>query len=615
MTVAWHVIWTTTMVKAGSRWIIGLVLFLALPSSGADVSEHEARRKAETFLASRTAGTRSGAAMRRVALNLNAVAETDLSPLYAFNREGGGYVVVSGDSRTAEILAFSETGSLQTERMPANLRSCLERYARRIAQIPATAPALRSMASPKAEIKPRMKTNWDQDDPYNLFTPNLHVVWKDMVRDVHAATGCVATGMAQILYYYQYPDATMKATKAFSGIADVPVGSKEKRVVEDTVRVAWQAEAVPEGSVIDWKNITAVYDVWSTEKECEAVARLMQYCGASVWMHYGMESGARTDSMTYALYETFGYRDVYMIHSIEYPDVRSWGDAVYEELSQAGPCPFSGTHSPESSAAQSESIGHLWILDGYRYVDGNDYFYSNWGWSGECNGYYLLDVMSPDEQMKDSQGRRVSYSDFQSLYCGLGPNGEALRKGELNIYCESSVIGSEGKTYRRKDKASDFEVGDYLICFENLHFPRLNVIPALGIYDEAGGLVDYLPFSGSAGLSIPLMWGYQIYPENERDPFYIGAGLENGVYDIVPICKTPEEREWRWMQNAENYIVRMTVKGNQATFGLSPTAIIPMPHSPEAETDVWYSLSGTRYTRQPSVKGLYIKDGRKVFVK
>ena len=95
------------------------------------------------------------------------------------------------------------------------------------------------------------------------------------------------------------------------------------------------------GTPIDWANITDTYTQASTDAQIEAVSRLMQWCGLAANMQYGMESSARTDSLTYALYETFGYEDVYLLHQRNY-DAQGWIDVLYDVIAQEGPLLFGG---------------------------------------------------------------------------------------------------------------------------------------------------------------------------------------------------------------------------------------------------------------------------------
>ena len=55
--------------------------------------------------------------------------------VYAFNMEGGGFVIASGDQRALPVLGYSTTGSIDWEKMPENMRSWLKQYDEAIATL------------------------------------------------------------------------------------------------------------------------------------------------------------------------------------------------------------------------------------------------------------------------------------------------------------------------------------------------------------------------------------------------------------------------------------------------------------------------------------------------
>lgn len=573
------------------------------------VNEQDARQKAERFMV-RRAMTRSVANMTRVYVptrTVSAMESQNDAPLYFFNIDGGGYVIVSGDDRTVEVLGFSKTGHINPNRIPSNMRNWFDGYVRRIQSLPANASpkqCLTRAATSKADIAPKLKTSWGQDWPYNVHTPELHVVWNDMDTIVHAATGCVATSMAQMMNYYRYPDKTLMEHKSYTGTSDVPVGYSDEGSV-DTLQVDWVTEDVPAGSAIDWANITDKYDEHSTEAQIEAVSRLIQYCGASVNMYYGMESSARTDTLVYGLYDTFGYTDVYLLHQMNY-DIQGWIDVVYEALSNDGPLLFGGD-------CPNNKGGHQFILDGYASYDGADYFYANWGWDGENDGYMLLDVMSPG-WIFDDDGNEIGFTESQVATPGLSPNSKGNALIDKNLYCEWLILGTEGEVYKRQSELEGFEV-DYSFYFGNYDFPHTNSLLGMGIFQN-DQLVDGFSFSEEA-LDLPLWYYWGGETESEDDVLSFGEGLGDGVYQIKLISRDVEEDEWKVCRFGDENAVVMTIEGNTATFGSNiPSGIKPIVKDRvDSATATWHTLSGTRLSGMPSAKGIYIHNGRKVVIK
>ena len=203
-----------------------------------------------------------------------------VSGLYVFNAERNqGFVIVSNDDRTAPILGYSETGSLDPYNMPCNMRAWLQGYADEIAwldehniQLTGVAALHRTASAVKTPIAPLVQTHWNQGSPYNDNCPEYE-------SDNKAVTGCVATAMAQVMKYHEYANMTGVIPgydTDFQGSSCIAVSTLT-------------------ATSFDWGNMLNDYTNSATETQKSAVAKLMQYCGASVKMHYGSVSSSNTD--------------------------------------------------------------------------------------------------------------------------------------------------------------------------------------------------------------------------------------------------------------------------------------------------------------------------------
>ena len=594
-----------------------MVLAVAVGVWAGQVGEKQARQKASAFMTGQ-AMTRGEVSLTRVYLPLqtkSAVWSMTDAPIYVFNYDGGGYVIVSGDDRTADILGFSNTGHIDADRLPVNMKSWLQRYATKIERIPASAVTHRKATTrgedTKAEIATKMKTEWGQSYPYDLHTPELAFRWKTRDTIVHSATGCVATASSMVMNYYRYPAKLKKSIASYEGTCDIPVYNSETGEQDTIKNVKWKTEDIPAGTTIDWDHMTDKYNRKSKDVEQEAVSRLMQYCGCAAHMNYGYDgSDSWNGDLMIGLKDVFGYNDVYMLNDFEYDD-QGWVDAVYYEMSKAGPVVFCGV-TPSGS-------GHEFVLDGYMAKDGKDYFYVNWGWDGEDNGYMLLDVMDPG-WIFDDEGNPEGFTDYQMLICGLGHDGKGYTTvPNLVFYADIFELGMEGKEYSRIKKSEPFEVEDYCIYYGNFHLPELTSRAALGVYDANNQLVGKTLLSEEEGMSLPIYYSavYESDPSQKDDTFLIGEDLGDGTYTLMLLCAEPNTEDWLPMQNAEETAIEMTVTGNKCTLKASSTTAIRkvVTETTEKTDNAWYSLSGTRLSGKPTTKGIYINDGRKVIVK
>ena len=139
-----------------------------------------------------------------------ATAEQDLFYVYE-NANGEGWVIVAANDAVTPVLAYSETGHFRTDNLPVNVKSWMGKYNKFIEKIEADGVEASEEATeqwknlrkaPRAVqatvvVGPLIKTTWDQDDPYWNLCPGSG--------SSKAYTGCVATAMAQVMNYWQWP--------------------------------------------------------------------------------------------------------------------------------------------------------------------------------------------------------------------------------------------------------------------------------------------------------------------------------------------------------------------------------------------------------------------------
>ena len=136
----------------------------------AEVNHQQAMEKAKTFVSQQSGGRRAAADIQLK------TAETGIRQLYAFNMEGGGYVIVSGSDRTKEVLGYAPQGTLDGD-MPAAMRKLLESYAQQITEAEqnngdADQEDEEQVYAVKYNIEPLIKQRWSQEPPF-LFGRDL----------------------------------------------------------------------------------------------------------------------------------------------------------------------------------------------------------------------------------------------------------------------------------------------------------------------------------------------------------------------------------------------------------------------------------------------------------
>ena len=319
-----------------------------------------------------------------------------IQDIYLFNIAGdNGYVIAAGDDCVPPVLGYSEKGTVDVNNMPDNMKAWIEGYAEQIRFLRSQgrhAFNSSTLTVPNhPTITPMLTCYWGQGEPYNDLCP------VDAAGN-RCVTGCVATAMAQVMYYYR--DRSVNQTTH-----EIPAYT--------TMLGNIQVEGVPAGSVIDWNNMKDRYVGTETAAQKLAVANLMKYCGAALNMIYG--SGESSSNLSYiarSLIAYFNYSSKMVFHNKSSYSANAWDNLIYSELALGRPVLYAGNNSYS---------GHAFVCDGYG---GNGYYHMNWGWGGD-EGYYLLSLESSEESL-------MPYNSFQRAITGAVPRA-SLPSGQGGI--------------------------------------------------------------------------------------------------------------------------------------------------------------------------------------
>ncbi len=412
------------------------------------VSKEEALQKAAAFMAGKGKDM-SGMTLARTAPRKAAPSKADAASAayYIFNANEG-FVVISGDDRTPEVLGYSDSGTFSEENMPINMKAWLNTYADQIAALDSMAAegvivetteestSLAAVYDDFAAIAPMLKTNWNQDAPYNNMCPT----YSNPVtgKEVHCVTGCGATALAQILYYHRYPNYTSSVIAAYTS-----QGSYDSYGNPLTYNMA----ALPV-TTFKWDDMITGIGDYTTEND--AVAKLMKYVGYAIKSDYGASTASSSGNIVYGVVKYFGYSaDAYCAYRDVYTNDQ-WHNMVYNELAEARPVLYCG---------QSSGGGHAFVCDGYS-EDG--LYHINWGWGGHGNGYFRLDVLNPYTSGIGGSYTSGGFSMLQECLIGLQPTTGAETK--TGYYLTNLGISFDGTDItpmfmNNTSQIADFDLG------------------------------------------------------------------------------------------------------------------------------------------------------------
>ncbi len=391
---------------------------------------------------------------------------------YIFNaKANNGFVIVSGDDCLPLLVGYADQGHINPKHLPIQLKSLLKGYEKQVQALRQTKKeSFRSHSyfalNPKPIVAPLTKSFWGQDQPFNDDAPEMH----DGVR---AVVGCVATAMAQIMYYHQWPK---KGMGAYSYIPKVYNKSLSVDFSQSTYDWGKMTDKYPIRYFKDAQGAVVKEPKYSAQS-AKAVAKLMYDLAVSVSMDFNTSSAggssASTFNMAQALNKYFDYttRNINRRHS----SYNQFIQIIKRELKAKHPLVLSG--------AELDS-GHAWVVDGY---DENDYLHCNWGWDGVANGYYNLNFMIPLHTGVGAGFGR--YNDDQSIVI-IQPNKPNVNQTISSIQ-KLSMVNAGQLSYQGQNGASirrslPFSVVD----FGNFDVKKFEGSVALGLYDEQGNFLE-----------------------------------------------------------------------------------------------------------------------------
>lgn len=514
-------------------FMVGTLVAFSL--SAAHISELDAQRLAVNFIN----GNSGKVIFKSKKMGLQQVRSANLQAenFYGFNIADGGYVVVSANSDTYEILGYADSGMLNPEDMPYNLRQWLKGYDEAIKAL--TGTEVQTLSAPVVTgeaIAPLLTTTWYQDAPYNQYCPT--VPNKEGTTEV-APSGCVATAMAQVMYYHQWPTAACKEIPEY----------KFFPAYGDSITLS----ALP-AQAFNWGDMLLSYSgVEASESQKAAVAQLMQYCGQAVRMVYAAGgSGAQETAIATAARTYFGYDKGTKPAFRDYYSISQWENMIYEELKAGRPVLYAG---------QSGSGGHSFVCDGY---DGNGLFHINWGWGGRSDGYFRLSVLNPfNNSSIGSSISHMGYSYSQQVVLGMQPPTEGTEAYDQNIYF---ALVEPVKIH-----STDYGV-DFLFQYESLIYPKNRVVGALGTKNGD----EFVPLIYSDEVDVD--------EESEQCPkfvFNIPPELLQDGENLLHLYAKPASGDYPWFSLASDDVCLRVVKDTEGM------ALSMLPEKKIEITDVY----------------------------
>lgn len=470
---------------------------------------------------------------------------------YVFaNGEDKGFTIVSGDDRMPEVVGYSAQGTYDPDHLPANYVGFMKAYQETVeallkgdAQVSgglAEARQWRAERAGTAAVAPLLGgIKWNQRAPYNNMCP----LYEGTNRSV---TGCVATAMAQVMMYYQYPKELETTIKAYN-----------------TQTYGIQIPEISSGATYDWDNMLPDYSKSDyNSAQADAVAKLMYHCGAAVKMDYGPSSGANVTPAILATY--FGY-DADLMQDLTRTvfTLQQWMTLIDNELKAKRPILYSG---------QSSDGGHEFVCDG---SDGKGLYHINWGWGGYQDGYFDLTILQPQKGGAGSGSAVDGYNRNCSMIIGITPDNGKVDE-PLASYPQIMSINQNarcGITWTKTTRAnvSDNFLAEATTCFANQSTSDFIGYFAYGIKKGNGSIVPVSNYSRQWNMPKVLPDGRTYGTYDQNPTLTINYPFPQGINVIYPIYSS-DTKNWHVCSFYNNQPFIINVDATKLTPVTTPLA-------------------------------------------
>ena len=406
----------------------------------------------------------------------------DITTMYAFNFEKGGYVLVSGSYNADPILAYSNSDkflpkdSINNEGVLEFLDDCKKI----ILGIEKSSDETRSVSDSESgrkwkewfserekiyamaeeedilEVKDLLydslrggNVKWNQNgcegEKATYYDKNLekwvvtnnpnNISYNIKMPPVenckeHGYAGCIPVAIGQVMWKWKWPQFV-----SYNHIEKEGDKKIEKKYTSEYT----------------WDSMPARLSVSSSIRNMNEISTLLRDCGYMLDADYYCSGTATRTSDVCDIMIRKNLID-YNCYGVIYTDSctnRSWNDTkntysisdwtklIVTELIAGRPVVVGSTYW----ITENMYNGHGFVVSGYqKKVDGY-YFYINYGWSGHYDSYYNMDFTATPKD----KGERYAYTKDKEAIIGISPKKEN-ETGEHNIVaeCHTSTISEEG---------------------------------------------------------------------------------------------------------------------------------------------------------------------------
>ncbi len=479
------------------------------------ITANQAREKVKDFMNARVASKARGVSPSVLDLKLSSVGRDD--SYYVFNiGKKDGFVIVSGEDETEEILGYADDGNFDAENVPDGLQYLMECYAEEIKWVRENKKYLTRSSFEDAfstiQLDESRLPYWYQRDPFNRKCPVEGGI-----------AGCGPIAMAQLMFYHKFPAVTK---------SEIPSH------LDGTASIA-------AGTALNWDLMTNDIQDMTTPAQKDAAANLGLYCGLALSANYNVgekiSTGSNGQHIVYALAKYFGYNP-----SMEYLDRNNyssyeWQVLIHTELSKNRPVLYRG---------HSSGAGHVFLLYGYDH----GLYYVNFGWGRNSGtGFYRLSVADTFTPREGYKGEFIKYNFDQGAIVGVSPySGSSSYQPRLTV---KGMGAFSNQVLSRK--MSDTKYPAFSVKFDVKNWNPVTLRFGTGCALFQNGVQVGETFWSDRPV--------EDYPKNGvtsiEQSIQIGSDIPDGKYRLCPVSREEGQTEPVEDYASDHYYVEVKIEG------------------------------------------------------
>lgn len=397
----------TGFLTATATLALALLLLPSGPTAAAPVTADGASKAARGWLKAdaHPLGATLGGAVQRVETFQD---QAGLPLYHVVYLAPSGFVIMPAEDSVEPIIAFSSKGRFDpslTNSLGAMVNQDLPERVAQARALKAAAPgaeALRATGKWRQyqqasegsgastnlpanalllsdlRVAPLLQSQWDQQEAggegsggpacYNYYTPPYTNGSQN-----NYVCGCVATAMAQLLRYYQYPTV---------GVGVVSNSYEINGVTYEACLRGGNGT----GGAYSWANMPLVPDDTISTAQCQAIGAIAYDAGIAVGMNYGPDGSAADALVSGSALTSFFKYSAAMVGQGTWSGQPITGTSLLAMIN-----PNLDAGNPVLLAIEdANNNGHELVCDGYGYIYSTLYHHLNLGWSGNCDAWYAL---------------------------------------------------------------------------------------------------------------------------------------------------------------------------------------------------------------------------------